>query len=259
VVVLFQIKSCAELIVSDGGVEACVCALRANPNKMAIVMSACNVLLRLCDTTEGSVAVARQGGTRQIIQTIDVNAGMPGVSDAMALMLAVLHRVSATTEGSQMLGNQGGVDAVMTLADATTSVDGCGEMAAKILARMLAPADVEGIVSELNDVALAVSGATPRSPCRVFNHRRRINGGHSLANSFRCLVCACCIPSGTSLPPVDQLKSAVSRAGHVAKVAKHSALFLSCGGLDVCRHAAALRGCSRGHCDRCAVLSNAVS
>jgi hypothetical protein len=152
-----QIKSCAESIVADGGVEACVCALRANANKMGIVTSACTALLRLCDTTDGSLAVARQGGTRQIIQTVQANAGMPGVSDAMAIMMSVLQRVSVTTEGSQVLANQGGVDAVMQLADATTTIEGCPEMSTKILARLLSSKDVEAIINELNDVAVAVS------------------------------------------------------------------------------------------------------
>ena len=58
----------------EGGIDACVCAMRANVNKLEIIKSASKVMLKLSHLPGGSVAVARQGGTRQIINTIQVRA-----------------------------------------------------------------------------------------------------------------------------------------------------------------------------------------
>ena len=64
----------ASIIMEEGGIDACVCAMRANVNKLEIIKSASKVMLKLSHLPGGSVAVARQGGTRQIINTIQVRA-----------------------------------------------------------------------------------------------------------------------------------------------------------------------------------------
>ena len=78
----------ASIIMEEGGIDACVCAMRANVNKLEIIKSASKVMLKLSHLPGGSVAVARQGGTRQIINTIQVRACLSrGVGGGQMLTL----------------------------------------------------------------------------------------------------------------------------------------------------------------------------
>ena len=64
------IPACADLIVQDGGIEACVCALRANTSRLGVVQSATNTLAQLATSDAGAIAVAKKGGSRQILNTM---------------------------------------------------------------------------------------------------------------------------------------------------------------------------------------------
>ena len=138
-----QLQQSAEAIMEEGGIEACVCAMRANTNKMDVVKSSARVMLKLSHLNGGPVAVARQGGTRQIINSIQVRTGrawaelclcgpfvgsnralvrcrgprqacigQPNSAEAMSVMMKVMEEVSTSTEASQILVNQGAADAV---------------------------------------------------------------------------------------------------------------------------------------------------
>lgn len=62
----------ASLIIEEGGIDACVCALRANQNRLDVVRACTAAMITLARKDDGAIAIARQGGTRQIINTIQV-------------------------------------------------------------------------------------------------------------------------------------------------------------------------------------------
>ncbi len=151
-----QMPECAQEISEGGGVEACVCALRANENDEAVVRSTTNTLLQLAAGARGAVAVARLGGTRQVISTIMANAGTPGFAVPMANMLSLLQRVSITSEGQDVLVKQGGVDAVIAASDCIAKGGGAtGGVASKVLSKLLTRDDVAHAVHAAN-LAVAI-------------------------------------------------------------------------------------------------------
>ncbi len=85
------------MIVEEGAIEACVAALRANMNDTEVVASAVNTLLQVAATDKGAVAVAKHGGTRQIIATVHANVGTPNFSDPMTAALSLLQVCTRVT------------------------------------------------------------------------------------------------------------------------------------------------------------------
>jgi len=111
-----------DTIVEEGGVEACVAALRANTTQADVALSAMNTMLTIAATDKGSVAVARHGGTRQVIATVAANTGTPNFQAPMEKALTLLQRVALTSEGAEALIKQGGVEAVIQATDVLTRV-----------------------------------------------------------------------------------------------------------------------------------------
>lgn len=95
-----------DFVTEDGAVEACAAALRANTNNADIVTDALSTLLQLSESDKGAVAVAKLGGTRQVIATVHANAGTPNFLAPMQRSLALLQRVALTSEGAELLIKQ---------------------------------------------------------------------------------------------------------------------------------------------------------
>lgn len=142
----------ADQIAEEGGVEACVSALRANTTSTEVVASAFNTLLQIASTDKGSVAVAKHGGTRQVIATVNANIGTPTFTGPMEKALSLLARVSQTSEGAEMLIKQGGVDAVISATEALAKVGIEVASSSRVLSRLLNKDDVVTTVEQLNDI-----------------------------------------------------------------------------------------------------------
>jgi hypothetical protein len=95
-----------DAIIEDGGVEACVAALRANTSNSGITASAAQTLIQLAESDKGAVSVAKHGGTRQVIASVLSNSGTPNFQAPMQLALNLLQRVADTTEGAELLSKQ---------------------------------------------------------------------------------------------------------------------------------------------------------
>lgn len=93
-------------VIDDGAVEACAAALRANANNADIVTDATTALLQLSESDKGAVAVAKLGGTRQVIATVHANSGTPNFQVPMQRSLTLLQRVALTAEGAELLIKQ---------------------------------------------------------------------------------------------------------------------------------------------------------
>jgi hypothetical protein len=139
-------------VTEDGGVESCVAALRANTTNVEIVSSAFNTLLQLAASDEGAVAVARHGGSRQVMATVTANASTPNFSGCLEAAVALMQRISQTSEGADALIKQGALDMVIA---ATETLDKLGVAvpdAARVLARLLTKEDVESAVAQIGDL-----------------------------------------------------------------------------------------------------------
>jgi len=129
----------------QGGVEACVSLLRSYPDDTVTVLPALRGLLKMCATEDGSLSIARHGGTRQLMATIKANKVSGGSEDrkrVLELCVAILHRVCENPDGADILLKQGGVDAVLDAADALGAKSTAAQSAIKALTRLLSPADV---------------------------------------------------------------------------------------------------------------------
>ena len=149
-------------VAEDGGVEACVAALRANATNVEIVSSAFNTLLQISASDSGAVAVARHGGTKQVMATVAANASTPNFSSCLEAAVALMQRVSQSSEGADLLIKQGALDMVLA---ATEKLDQAGinvQDAKKVLARLLTKEDVEDAVGKVGDLGnKAIRGTVP--------------------------------------------------------------------------------------------------
>jgi hypothetical protein len=172
------IDACAQRITEEHGIEACTALLRANETDVAIIGPAVETLLQLSRTDEGAVAVAKHGGTRQLINTLESNLNTPGFAPAMASCLTLLHRVSMTPQGAEVLAKQGAVDAILGAADklnstSTHSAQGGAvanvtvvtqvtDMTTKMLSRLLTEDDVHTTLDDFEELAkTAKAGRAP--------------------------------------------------------------------------------------------------
>jgi hypothetical protein len=211
-----QLTGFGEIIAEEGGVEACAAALRANSSNVALIISAFNTMLQISSSDDGAIAVAKHGGTRQVISCIASNAGTPGFNVPMEKALALLQRVSQTSEGADMLIKQGGLDTVVLATDYLAKAGITDIDTSRVLARLLTKDDVENMINQLNDLAQSakrgrIPGAEAFGPIlaklghmsTVENFKDliiRAKGAHSLADLARSVL---------EKPDDDALKSDV--------------------------------------------------
>jgi hypothetical protein len=211
-----QLTGFGEIIAEEGGVEACAAALRANSSNVALIISAFNTMLQISSSDDGAIAVAKHGGTRQVISCIASNAGTPGFNVPMEKALALLQRVSQTSEGADMLIKQGGLDTVVLATDYLSKAGVTDIDTSRVLARLLTKDDVENMINQLNDLAQSakrgrIPGAEAFGPIlaklghmsTVENFKDliiRAKGAHSLADLARSVL---------EKPDDDSLKSEV--------------------------------------------------
>ena len=107
-----------EIAGGDGGVEACCAVLRANPTGAASISAdVLSTLLALSSSEKGTLAVAKGGGTRQVIAAIHANVGDSAFAGGvLEKAVTLLNRVAQSTEGAELLVRQGGVDAIVEAA-----------------------------------------------------------------------------------------------------------------------------------------------
>ena len=107
-----------EISGDSGGVEACASVLRANPTNAApISADVLSTLLALSSSDKGTLAVAKMGGTRQVIASIHGNVGDAAFAGSVLTnAVTLLNRVAQSTEGAELLVRQGGVDAIVEAA-----------------------------------------------------------------------------------------------------------------------------------------------
>lgn len=143
----------ADLVAECGGIEAVVAALRLYPTREDIISTGSDILLKLAGSDAGAVAVARNGGTRQIIQTISANANTKGFEKPMERMLSVLQRVSGTPEGADILRRQDGVNAIIDASSSISATSPAAAASSQVLARLLSPADVSTAIDSLDEIS----------------------------------------------------------------------------------------------------------
>lgn len=154
---------------TEGGVEACAAVLRANPtNAPAVANDAVATLLALGASDKGALAVAKGGGSRQVIATLAGNMGDEAfaTSGVLERSIGLLHRVSLTSEGAELLVRQGGVDAMIDAASELGKYSPEGAAQAEevlaslvsVLGRLLSPGQVRAAAEAVK--ALAASAAT---------------------------------------------------------------------------------------------------
>ena len=135
-----------------GAVESCAAVLRSNPHSVPAAISAVSALLAMSEDDSGAVAVAKLGGTRQVLANMTANVGNSDYYPALERSLALLSRCALVTEGAELIVRQGGVD-IMIEAASSLSRHG-GDLAAsaevtldglmRVLSRLLTRADVIG-------------------------------------------------------------------------------------------------------------------
>jgi len=145
-----QFPSCVGSILNGGGVEAIAAAIRANPRNVLLVDAAAQTYLRLAATDGGAVALAKHGGTRQVIANILANTNTPRFHGPMKKMLQLLANVAVESEGADMLMKQGAVPAVIAAAEYLGLEGG---IALSALSRLLTREDVFGAIEALNEAA----------------------------------------------------------------------------------------------------------
>ena len=139
-------------VTEEGGVEACVSALRANATNIEIVTSTFNTLLQLAASDEGAVAVARHGGSRQVMATVTANAATPNFSGCLEAAVAIMQRISQTSEGADALIKQGALDMVISATETLEKLGVAVPDAARVLARLLTKEDVESAVAQIGEL-----------------------------------------------------------------------------------------------------------
>ena len=114
----------------------------------------------------------------------------------------------------------------------------------KLLSRLLTKDDVDGAIVELNDVAAAVTSAWHASLTVTFPVNRELGPA---TRAVLVLELMCCVvsyfplPAGR-LPPAEQLKAAIAKAGHVSNVSTSAGTGIPMtGGVQVRRRS---RSCS---------------
>ena len=160
---------------AEGGVEACAAVLRANPtNATEVTCDAISTLLALGASDKGSLAVAKAGGSRQVIATLAANLGDENFarSGVLERSIGLLHRVALTTEGAELLVRQGGVDAVIESASELAKFASEGAAARQadevlasltsVLGRLLTKAQV--LAAAENVKAVVASTTAPGAP-----------------------------------------------------------------------------------------------
>ena len=133
-----------------GAVEACSTVLRANQHSVPATISAVSALLAMADEDNGAIAVAKLGGTRQILANMTANVGNYEYFPALERSLALLARCALVTEGAELIVRQGGVDAMIEAASSLSRHG--GDLAAsaevtldglmRVLSHLLTRADV---------------------------------------------------------------------------------------------------------------------
>ena len=179
---------------NEGGIQACVTAMRANQTDLQVCQDAVNTMVQLARTDAGAVAVAKQGGTRQVINTVEANINTPNFSKPMESMLRLLQRVALTAEGAEVLVKQGGVEAVIDAADALSDSARVAQASSRVLAKLLTRDDVILASDRLKEMKATVESGT--------------------------------------MPTLEELKPVVSRVGHMALVGSNADVIQGEGGVD---------------------------
>jgi hypothetical protein len=134
---------------SVGGVETCVSILRSNGTVPQMMEQVAHSLLMISSTPGGAVAVAKNGGTKQIVTTVSAVQGAKGVDKAVEKLLSVLNRVAVTTEGAEILRKQDAVSTVLDAADNLKNSAVAQEVTRTCLDRLMQTADVQKTVDTL--------------------------------------------------------------------------------------------------------------
>lgn len=141
----------SEFITEVGGVEACVAALRSNPSSVRVAEVASNTMLQLASTAAGAIAVAKNGGTRQLVASIGAAHEAPEMLRPVEKMLTILNRVAVTSEGAEILRKQ---DAATTVMDVASTMKGsavAADATKTCLDRLLQTSDVAKAVDRLDE------------------------------------------------------------------------------------------------------------
>lgn len=151
-----------------GAVEACAAVLRANPTSSSATISAVSAMLSLSETDACAINVAKLGGTRQIIATI--NAGVTSLAFVPALerSLALLSRVANITEGAELLVRQGAIDAIieaasslMRFGEGTAIADETLDGLMKVLGRLITKTEVLKTIASVRGLMEETAAGEP--------------------------------------------------------------------------------------------------
>jgi hypothetical protein len=143
-------------VVSDGGIESCVAAMRVQGNSPLVHEASLEVLLNVAAVEDLAAAVSNKGGSKQIIKGLQDNVGNPAFEKSTELSLMVLEKVAscgAQHMTVQNLVKQGAVDAVIKAMEAFARNETIESVGARVLALLL---DKEGVGAAI-DKLLGVS------------------------------------------------------------------------------------------------------
>ncbi|KAA0148343.1 hypothetical protein FNF29_06730 [Cafeteria roenbergensis] len=139
-----------DFITEIGGIEACIAAIRSNPSSLGVANVASSALLQIASTATGAIAVAKNGGTRQLVTTISTAHETPEMAQPIEKMLTILNRVAVTTEGADILRKQDAATIVMDVAGTMKNSAIAAEATKTCLDRLLQTSDVVKAVERLD-------------------------------------------------------------------------------------------------------------
>lgn len=202
------IEACAKTITDEHGIEACAAVLRANPSDSEIIGAAVDIMLRISSTDEGAVAVARHGGTRQLIATIHANTNTPGFAPTMSSCVSLLQRVSMTAVGAETLSKQGAVDAVLAAAESSGAA-AQNAAASGATSAASAAASSPGLASA--PAGVATSDLTTRMLSRLLTE----DDVHATLDEFEELARTA---AGGGVPTFEDVRPVLAKLGHITTV-----------------------------------------
>lgn len=214
--------SIASAFRENGGIDTCVNCLRVHPVDCACVLPCLRSLLKFAGTEEGCLAVARQGGTRQVLATLKANQPEPDSPlrrRCIELCLAIIQRVAELPEGGELLMKQGSLDVVLDAAGGLGTESAAARAASRALSHLLDGEDVRR--------AVEASEAMAASAARNIKHAEG----------------------------ATQLLQGIRRLGHMSTVPEHCDSIVKSGGVS---HIAGILEVALHKCDDKAVQNEVV-
>lgn len=206
------IESCARIITDEHGIEACAAVLRANTTDSEIISAAVETMLRISSTDAGAVAIAKHGGTRQLIATINANTNTPGFAPTMASCMSLLQRVAMTQQGAEVLSKQGAIDAILAAAESVSGSSG-GSLAASGGASAAASGSGSPGGSGFGGSSIAIQAGDMTT--KMLSRLLTEDDVHATLDVFEELAKTA---TAGRVPSVEAVRPALAKLGHITTV-----------------------------------------